>query len=144
MARKFKYVEHTADVEFIAFGKSTNELFSNALYALFDVIAYTKALEKSEGKIIEIRIKEKARSLEDLLWYVLQDALSEVESMSAFAYAVDEIKIKELKGTFSCSALISAKEKVDKYSKLAVKGISKYDMAIKKGEILEARVVVDV
>ncbi len=141
---KFRFVDHTADVEFIAYGKNEDELFSNALLAIFETVADTAALSRSDGRKLRVTVKEKADSLEDLLWYTLQHTLSITESRRVFAYEVDRIEVKEENGSFSCDAKIYAKEKKNEYSKLAVKGVSKYGMEIKKGKEMEAKVVVDV
>ena len=141
---RYKFLDHTADIEFIAYGRDDEELFSNALAALFETMADTAALSKSEGRKEKVTVKEKADSLEELLWYTLQHTLSITESRRVFAYEVAEIKIREVEGKFYCELKAYAKEKKDEYSKLAAKGISKYGLKITKGEINEARVVVDV
>ena len=141
---RYKFLDHTADVEFIAYGKSEEELFSNALAALFETIADTDALARSGGRRLRVTVKEEADSLEDLLWYTLQHTLSITESRRVFAYEVATIRIAEGGGRFSCDLKLYAKEKSDECSKLAAKGISKYGLRIARKEGLEARVVVDV
>jgi SHS2 domain-containing protein len=141
---RYKFVDHMADIEFIAYGKTDEELFSNALSALFETVADTRALSRSSGKKVKVTVKEKADSLEELLWYTLQHTLSITESRRVFAYEIAEIKIAEEGGKFSCELKAYAKEKMDEHSKLAAKGISKYGLKITKGEVSEARVVIDV
>lgn len=141
---RFKFVDHMADIEFIAYGKTDEELFSNALAALFETVCDTRALSRSDGRKVKVTVKEKADSLEELLWYTLQHTLSITESRRVFAYEIAEIKISEENGRFSCELKAFAKEKLDEYSKLAAKGISKYGLKITKGEVSEARVVIDV
>ena len=36
--QKYKFLEHTADIKFQAFGKSLEEVFSNCAYAMFNSI----------------------------------------------------------------------------------------------------------
>jgi len=141
---RYKFVDHMADVEYIAYGKDTEELFANALLALFDTIADVRALERQEGKRLRVTVKEKADTLEELLWYTLQHTLSIVESRRVFAYEVAAIKINETEGGFFCETKIYAKEKKDEYSKLSVKGVSRYELKISDNPELQARVVVDV
>ena len=95
MAMRYKFVDHIADVEFIAYGRTEEELFSNALAALFETIADTGSLSRSDGRRVRVTVKEEADSLEDLLWYTLQHTLSITESRRVFAYEVAEIKIRE-------------------------------------------------
>jgi SHS2 domain-containing protein len=141
---RFRFVDHTADIEFIAYGKDEGELFSNALAALFETMADTGALSRLDKKRARVTVKEKADSLEDLLWYTLQHTLSITESRRIFAYEVAGIEVGQEAGKFFCNAKIYAKEKKDEYSKLAVKGVSKYGMQITKGKGMEAKVIVDV
>lgn len=137
-------MDHTADVEFIAYGRNEGELFSNALAALFETMADTGAVAKSDERKARVTVKEKADSLEELLWYTLQHTLSITESRRVFAYEVAEIEIGKEGGNFSCDLKVYAKEKRDEYSKLAVKGISRYGLKISKRDGLEATVVMDV
>ena len=141
---RYRFVDHMADVEFIAYGRSEAELFTNALAALFETMADTNSLSRSDGKRLKVTVKEKADSLEELLWYTLQHTLSITESRRVFAYEVAEITVGQDEGKFSCAAKIYAKEKTDKDSKLAAKGVSRYGLKITKGDTMEATVVVDV
>jgi SHS2 domain-containing protein len=141
---RYKFVDHMADIEFIAYGKTPDELFSNALAALFETSADTNALSRADARKVKVTVKEKADNLEELLWYTLQHTLSITESRRVFAYEVAEMKVGEEEGKFSSEVKIYAKEKKDEYSKLAVKGISKYGLRITMGEQMEATVVVDV
>ena len=141
----YRYLEHTADVEFVAYGQSTEVCFSNALMALFDTISYKNKVVASKGKVVTISVKDKAKNIEDLLWYMLQDAVSIADSKSLFAYRVQSLKISKSKGGYAIDAKISAKARVERASKLDVKGVSRYNLKVKemkKGT--EATVVLDV
>jgi len=141
----YKYLEHTADVEFVAFGKDAQECFTNALLATFNTISYTKKIESSKEKKITFIVNDKAKSLGDLLWYALQDAVSIADSKSLFAYKVLHMKIIENKGTYKINAKIAAKAREEKASKLDVKGVSRYNLKVKNTrEGTEATVVLDV
>jgi SHS2 domain-containing protein len=141
---RFKFVDHTADIEFIAYGRTEAALFTNALTALFETVADTKALRKAKTKTVRLKIDEKAEKLDELLWYTMQYALSYAESKGVFGYDVASMVVKEKDGVFSCRAEVHAKHKRDEYSRLAAKGIARYEMDVKKGKVMEARVVIDV
>ena len=141
---RFRFVDHTADVEFIAYGKTDNELFANALAAVFETIADTKGLKRSKERVVKLNVDERADRLDELLWNTLQYSLSYAESKGVFAYEVGSIEVRDEKGVFSCSASINTKAKSDRFSKLGVKGVSRYELKIKKGKTMEARVVLDV
>jgi SHS2 domain-containing protein len=141
----YRFVEHTADVEYIASGMDAESCFSNALMAMFDTISYTKKVSSSRSKSVTIAVKDKAKNIEDLLWYALQDTLSISESKALFAYAIKNIKIVEGKSGYSIKLQIYAKQKEDRMSKLDVKGVSRYNLGVKvtkKG--MKATVVLDV
>jgi len=142
----YKYVEHIADVEFIASGKTLDLLFKYALLALFDTSADLKKISNSKKPRKVIQISDSAHTLEDLLWYVLQDALSAADSEGIFLCTVKGIKITKGKnGEFKAKARVVGVEKEQAYAKLDAKGVSRYDLKIeKKGAIYKASVVLDV
>ena len=45
---KFKFLEHTADAKFQAYGKNMEEAFSNAALAMFSIITDTKKIKKNQ------------------------------------------------------------------------------------------------
>ncbi len=145
--KQYKYLEHTADVEFVAFGKNLESCFKNALMAMFDTISYLDKVASSKSKNVVFKVEDKANSLEDLLWYALQDTLSIADSRSIFAYKVPsiKIKIKEFKRVYEIRMTVVGKPRENSASKLDVKGVSRYNLGIKKTRKgTEATVVLDV
>ena len=144
-SRKYDFIDHTADVEFKAYGKSHEELFKNALLALFDTISDTKKLSKSKAKKKTFTIDENARTEQDLLWFTLQDALSISDAEGLYGYSVRRIRISVSEGEYNIKTVINAKKKDQKLSKFDVKGVSQFDMGIEEenGGIV-ASVVLDV
>lgn len=143
--KDYKFISHTADVEFIAFGSTREECFKNALMAMFETTAYTSKLSKLKSKDHSFIVKDRAKKLEDLLWYAMQDTLSISDSKEIFAYKVNGIEIKQKDGKYSIKFKVIGKQKQDDVSKLEVKGVARYNLGIKntkKG--LEATVVLDV
>lgn len=141
---KFKYLEHTADVEYVAYGKSVEECFENAALALFDTTSYLEKLKGLKGKVTTVRVKDKAGNLDDLLWYFLQDILSQMDSRGLFGFEVTNLEIKHGKSS-SISARIRSKGGSSSLAKSDVKGISRYDLGVKRGNKgFEAHVVLDV
>ncbi len=146
MSRKgYEFMNHTADVELLAHGKSPEEAFANALLAMFDTSANIGALAKLKGKVKRLRIKDEASSLEDLLWVTLQDALSLADAKGIYCYKVNRVKITESEGSYAITAELSAKDENPKYSVIYVKGVSRFDLKVeKKGKEYRARAVLDV
>ncbi len=145
MAKGYRFLEHTADVEYIAYGKDEKECFSNALMAMFDTASYLARLEKSEGKKVVVKVKSRASRPEDLLWYLLQDVLSMTDAMGLFAYSVKRLKMGESGTKRTAEVELLARERSDQASKLDVKGVSRYELSLRRpGRLLEAHVVLDV
>lgn len=135
--KPYRFVSHTADVEFIAFGKDTEQCFENALLAMFETMTYKAKLISSKSKGTSFVVKDKAKNAEDLLWYVLQDTLSIADSKGIFPFKVGNLKIMEKAGTYKIEAKILAKPKEQAASKLDVKGVSRYNLKVerKRGHI---------
>ena len=145
MKGDYKFLDHTADVEFVARGRSMEETFRNAFLALFDTASYTKKVAKEKSTTKRFVIKERASEPEELLWYVLQDAVSIMDSRSLFPYKIKSLKIVEWKGLYTFRAEIEAKSRKAEHAKLDVKGISRYGLRISKtGKGFRASVVIDV
>ena len=68
---RYKQIPHTADIAVRAYGKDLKDLFINAAYAMFDIIADLKGLKNS----IEIDVKVNAPSEEELLVSWLNELL---------------------------------------------------------------------
>ena len=145
MAKGYRFLEHTADVEYIAYGKDERECFSNALMAMFDTASYLAKLERSKEKRIIMKVKSRASRTEDLLWYLLQDVLSMTDAKGLFAYSVKRLRIGESGTKRTAEAELLARERSDQASKLDVKGVSRYELSLRRtGRRLEAHVVLDV
>ncbi len=145
MAKGYKFMDHTADVEFVAYGKTVEELFKNALLAQFDTIADIKKLVKAKGRGQTFKISETAATLEDLFWFVLQDALSIADSQGLYGYDIAKTSLEIGLNIYEANIVVKAREKKTEFSKLDVKGVSRFDLKIKKkGKGLEASAVLDV
>ncbi|MFH1847370.1 MAG: archease [Candidatus Omnitrophota bacterium] len=53
--KKYEQIPHTADLAVRVYGKTLEELFENAAYAMFDLISEIKKVKKNE--IVEIQVK---------------------------------------------------------------------------------------
>jgi len=68
---KYEQIPHTADVALRVYGKDLKELFGNAAYAMFDVIADLEGLKKT----LSIDVNLEAPSKEELLVAWLDELL---------------------------------------------------------------------
>ncbi len=141
--KQYKYLDHTADIKFQAYGKTREEVFENAALAMFNVIIDTERVSGDATKEIFL----KSSDLESLL----VDWLSEL----LYLFEVDEIvfrefrveKIREEKGEYSITAQALGK----KYYlenlpfKTEIKAVTYNQLEITKGaDGWKAQVVVDI
>ncbi|MGC8537372.1 MAG: archease [Candidatus Micrarchaeia archaeon] len=141
---KYRYVEHTADVKFIAYGKDIRELFSNSAIALFNVMADTSCVSNSSSRSRIAKVSVHAEDEKALLWRFLQRCLSVLEVRGDFAYSVQDLHIVKGK-VLKLQCRLGCKGMEVECSSLEAKGISKYDLAIRRGKAgYSASVVVDV
>lgn len=83
--KQYEYLEHTADIKFLAYGKNLEEVFENAALAMFNVMIDTqKVLGETEREIVL-----KSSDLE----FLLVDWLSEL----LYIFEVDEIVFREFR-----------------------------------------------
>ena len=84
--KKFKFLAHTADIKFQAFGSNLENCFENAALALKKIINKEKVNEK-----IKKQIKVKGKDLESLLYNLLEELLFLFETKD---FIWDKLKIK--------------------------------------------------
>ena len=61
---RYRLIEHTGDLSFVAYGKEVRELFQNAAFALFDVYADLSKVEEITERQINISIQAEAGAKE--------------------------------------------------------------------------------
>ena len=69
--KRYEQIPHTADIALRIYGKDLKELFVNAAYGMFDVIADLEGLKSS----VSVDINVEAPSKEELLVYWLDELL---------------------------------------------------------------------
>ena len=104
--KQYEYLEHTADIKFLAYGKTLEEVFENAALAMFNVIIDTEKVSGEAAREVFL----KSHNLE----FLLVDWLSEL----LYLFEVDEIvfrkfQVKEIKeegSEYSINARVSGEE----------------------------------
>ncbi len=141
--QKFRFLSHTSEIEFEAYGKSIKEAMENAGEALLGIMLNTQKIRRLRGPIGKITIKDSASSLDDLAWYFLQDLLSKVDEKALKAYKVEVDYAYKKKHKFS--AQVFYKNLAGDFSRLEIKAVTPYDLSFtKKNGKWALRVVVDV
>lgn len=123
--KKFKFLEHTADVKFRAFGKTAEKVFENSALALKETI-YDK---KVAGKIIK-KIKIKGKDFESLLYNFLEEILYLLDAENFLISKINKIKIDKEK--FKIEATISGDNSSDYKFTNSVKAATYNEMFVKK------------
>ena len=82
---KFKFLKHTADIKFQAFGKSIDEAFENSALALANTMYSGKV-----AKVKKKKIKVEGKDYESLLYNFLEEILFLLDSEGFF---VSDVKV---------------------------------------------------
>ncbi|HIE08941.1 MAG TPA: archease [Armatimonadetes bacterium] len=126
---KFRQVEHTADKAIEAVGGSLGELFENAAYGMFSIIADVEGMEPKSWEEIEV---EGAPTVEDMLHDFLNELLfrHEVEGKVYCKFRVLEIDpdLGRLRAKAGYLPLDAVREKVFGY----VKAVTYHDLEVRR------------
>ncbi len=120
---KFKFLEHTADIKFQAFGGSLEEVFENSALAVKKIMFDGKVKEK-----IKKEIKIKGRDNERLMYEFLEELLILLDSED---FILSDIKKIEIKNNVLEAEIIGDKASDYDFNN-DVKAVTYNDMFIKK------------
>jgi len=137
--KKYEFINHTADIGIKIWGESLKELFENAAYALFDIIA---ELNKVKAKnFIEVKIE--GEKIDELLADWLRDLLYKFngEGYLLKKFKVEEVSEKGLKAEVGGEKLDLARHSL----KREVKAVTYHGLTVKRRDKRwEAQVIFDV
>ena len=127
---KFKYFEHTADVEFEAYGKNLEETFENAALVTSEVMTDTKKVEPKTEEKISIESED----LKSLLYDFLEKLLILFDSKNLVFSEFKVNYIKKENDKFKLEASFSGEEFNPKKheSRTHVKAITYHQMDVGK------------
>ena len=135
---RFRFLDHTADVKFQAFGSTLEDLFSNAALAMAGVMCRETV---SPGKSVAVRAE--GGDLEGLLYNFLEEFLVLFDSRHFLPVRLDSISLDERKLQLEAVALGDDAANYELY--LAVKAVTYNDMFVRRdGDTWIAQVVLDV
>jgi SHS2 domain-containing protein len=134
---KFKFLPHTADIKFRAYGKNINELFENSAEAMVKAM-YPGKIKQNK----KISIKAKGKDIEALLYNFLEELLIKLDSDNFFM-SKSMVKINKNKTALTADLF---GDNAGNYSiGLDVKAVTYNSMFVKKiNNKWVAQVVVDV
>lgn len=124
--RKYEIIDHTADIGLRARGRDLAELFANAAYGMFDILADLKNVQAEQ----KLTINLKAPNIEELFLSWLRELL--------YQYNSKEIILKQFSIDKLTSQMLSAEvkgEKLDpsKHSlKKEIKAVTYHQLEVKQ------------
>ncbi len=144
---KYKFLSHTADIKFQAFGNSLEESFENSAYALVNIICKDRVKSKIK-KILKVRGKNRER----LLYEFLEEILYKVDAEDFVLGEVVKIEIesriksrKPLRYELELKAEILGDDLKNYETETSVKAVTYNEMYIKQdNNKFIVQVVVDV
>ncbi len=137
MKSRFKFLKHTADVKFQAFGNNLAQVFENSALAMMSVMYKGKVKNRMKK-----RINIKGKDLENLLYNFLEEFLFLLDSEGFF---LSKVKVNIDEKSLKLTAELQG-DKAENYKiGLDVKAITYNEMYVKKrGKSYICQVVLDV
>ena len=88
LVRRFRLIEHTADIGLVAYGKSLTEAFANAAYGLFSLIVELNKVKEKESRKVTVQ----AQDTESLLFNWINELIYifEVERLLFKSFDITE------------------------------------------------------
>ncbi len=137
--KKYEFINHTADLGIRVWGESIQELFKNAAYSMFDIMADLNRVELK--KTMKVRIEKE--ELDELLADWLRNLL--------YKFNGDRYLLKEFKVETIDTQGLKAKVKGEKmdlsrhHLKREIKAVTYHGLEVKKiDRRWEARIIFDV
>jgi len=132
---KYKFLEHTADVKFQAFGKTLEEAFENAALAVAKIMTDNKISPK-----IQKKIKISGNDKKSLLYNLLEELLFLIDTKNFLLSKIKKLKIKNNELT----AILIGDTNIKKYEvKTHIKAVTYNDMLVKE-KPFKVQVVLDI
>ncbi len=135
---KFRFLKHTADIKFQAYGKSIEEVFENSGLALSKSI-YSGKIKKIRKK----KIKVHGKDIESLLYNFLEEFLFLFDSEEFAVSKIKNIRLDKKKLKIECTLIGDSPKnyKIERH----IKAVTYNEMFVKReGGKLVAQVVLDV
>lgn len=126
--KKFRFLEHTADVMFEAFGKSFGEALENAALALFETIADTRKIKPKT----RIALEEKAEKLEDLASFVLSDLVAESDARELFFKKIAAKKFVKKDGNYFIRVVAAGEPYSVENGRTHVKAVTRHETQVEE------------
>ena len=141
--KKYEYLEHTADIKFLAYGDTLEEVFENSALAMFNVIIDTGKVSGEAEKEVFLTSPDLESLLVDWLSELLY--LFEVDEIVFWKFRVEEIRKED--GEYSIKAVASGENYYPESHpfETEIKAVTYNQLELEKtAEGWKAQVVVDI
>ncbi len=135
---KFEIIDHTADVGIIAYGSSAEEVFVNAAYGMFNIIAELAEV----GETIQRDIVAEASDLEELLVTWLNELLYlfDAEKLIFKRFEIKNLEREKLYATAYGEKVDPSRHKL----KTEVKAATYHLLKLERNDDFKAQVIFDI
>jgi SHS2 domain-containing protein len=126
---RYRFLQHTADAKFQAFGATLGEAFANAALAVASVMwDWTKV-----AKTVRFPVEVKGRDLERLLYNYLEEILYLLDTRKFLLAGVENVRIGENSGEYRLEADFQGDTEPAKYEIFGeVKAVTYNEMRIEE------------
>jgi SHS2 domain-containing protein len=138
--KKFKYLQHTADAKFQAFGETLEEAFGNAALAMVSLMWDPEEITAD----IEYKLCVTGKDEKQLLINFLEDILFQLDSKMFLLKTVEKICLVKRNNQFFLEAALRGDTFSGRYETFGeVKAVTYNEMEIVKNTSVMIQVVVD-
>lgn len=139
--RRYKFLEHTADAKFQAFGRTMEEAFAHAALALASLMWDWKVV----GKSVEYAVEVRGRDIQQLLYNFLEEVIYLFEVKSFLLGSVKDVRIEKHPGEYHLQSVFRGDDNPGKYGIFGdVKAVTYNEMAVLENDSVTLQVVVDI
>lgn len=135
---KFRFLEHTADIKFQAFGKTFEEVFENSALAMFNTIYRGKVSNRKK-----LKISVKGKDSESLLYNFLEEFLFLFDSENFLPSKIKKIKIDKRNFKLEAEVLGDGSENYEISEQIKAVTYNEMFVCEKKGKWI-SQVVLDI
>jgi len=137
---RYRFLEHTADVLFEAYGSTFEAALENAAEAMFGVMSHTDKLKEERS----FKVAEHADSLENLVVFTLSEILSESEIQKVLPKRFKVESIAQKDGEFVLNGEVFGGEWEGKKVKTEIKAVTHHLLKVEKNDRVSIRVLLDI
>jgi SHS2 domain-containing protein len=140
MEEKFRFLDHTADAKFQAFGRTLEDAFANAALATASLMWKPEVVRNS----VRHPVRVSGRDLEQLLVQFLGEIIYLFETKMFLLREAEVVRIDKNDAGFTLEGVFSGDRNTGYNLHGEVKAVTYNEMAIEKKDVFIIQVVVDI